>query len=110
MNLKIDVVDESGKSIVHLSGEIDTYTAPDLRTALLPLTKTEGELVEVDLAKVNYMDSTGLGVFISALKSTKENDSSMQLVNIQDSVRRLFRITGLDEVITIKDGIRGGSE
>ncbi|MEC5424705.1 STAS domain-containing protein [Virgibacillus sp. C22-A2] len=110
MNLVVDVIDANEKSIVNLSGEIDAYTAPQLKEALLPLVKQAGHLVEVNLEDVNYMDSTGLGVFISALKSTKENKSRMVLVNLQDKVLRLFKITGLDEVIEINSTIRGGNE
>jgi anti-sigma B factor antagonist len=110
MNLVIDVVEESNKSVVNLSGEIDAYTAPNLKESLLPLTQKEGNTVEVDLGNVNYMDSTGLGVFISALKSTKENGSEMKLVNIQERVLRLFKITGLDEIMDLNSTIRGVTE
>ncbi|NAP01127.1 anti-sigma factor antagonist [Halomonas sp. MG34] len=106
----MDVVDENNKSVVNLSGEIDAYTAPNLKESLLPLTQKEGNTVEVDLGNVNYMDSTGLGVFISALKSTKENGSEMKLVNIQDRVLRLFKITGLDEIMDLNSTIRGVKE
>ncbi|WP_188456841.1 STAS domain-containing protein [Virgibacillus oceani] len=110
MNLAIEVTEENIKSIVSLSGEIDAYTAPQLKEALLPLTKADGQIVEVDLENVNYMDSTGLGIFISALKSSKENNSHLKLINLQDRVYRLFKITGLIEIIDIKAAIRGGSE
>ncbi|MFD1038359.1 STAS domain-containing protein [Virgibacillus byunsanensis] len=110
MDLIINVVDNNGKSIVNLSGEIDAYTAPQLKEALLPLTNVDGHTVEVNMENVNYMDSTGLGVFISALKSTKENNSHLKLVNLQDRVSRLFKITGLNEVININATIKGGSE
>lgn len=108
MDLEIETVNETDKSIVFLSGEIDAYTAPQLKEALLPLTTAEGSTVEVDLENINYMDSTGLGIFISALKSTKEHESHLKLVNIQDRVLRLFKITGLDEIMDINAVIRGG--
>ncbi len=95
---------------MRLSGEIDAYTAPQLKEKLLPLTKTKGHQTVVDLKDVGYMDSTGLGIFISALKSTKENNSSIRLVNLQDRVSRVFNITGLDEVFTIDTVIQGGNE
>ncbi|MBP1950640.1 STAS domain-containing protein [Virgibacillus litoralis] len=110
MNLKVDVAEENEKSIVSLIGEIDAYTAPQLKESLLPLTRIDNQLVEVDLEDVNYMDSTGLGVFISALKSTKENNSHLKLVNLQNRVLRLFKITGLDEIIDITTAIRGGNQ
>jgi len=109
MNLIIDVVTEEKKFIVNLSGEIDAYTAPELKERLLPLTKHPDHLVEVNMEDVEYMDSTGLGVFISALKSTKENESHLKLVQLRERVSRLFTITGLDEVVDINSAIRGGS-
>jgi len=110
MNLSIDTVKGNNQMIVHVSGEVDIYTAPDLKKQLLELTKQEGQSVVVDLSHVNYMDSTGIGVFISALKSTKENESHLKLVNLQSQVMRLFDITGLNEIIEIQPEIRGVSE
>lgn len=109
MDLSIKVDSDNEVSYIHLAGEVDAYTAPKLKEAVLPKTKTENHLVQVDLSEVNYMDSTGLGVFISALKSTKENSSHLKLVHLQDRVARLFRITGLDEVIDINTTVKGGN-
>lgn len=101
MNLEINVIDEGQKLIIKLAGEIDIYTAPKLKEALVPHTREENNVLIVDLTEVNYMDSTGLGVFISVLKSTRENGSSFQIVNLQERVLRLFTITGLDEIMDI---------
>ncbi|SFK35936.1 anti-sigma B factor antagonist [Halobacillus dabanensis] len=108
MNLSIDVTNNEGVSNVVLTGEVDAFTAPKLKDTLLPLTKEKGQVVEVDFQDVNYMDSTGLGVFISALKSTKEHASTMRLVHMQDRVYRLFKITGLTEIINIESTVQGG--
>ncbi|MGM8212447.1 STAS domain-containing protein [Virgibacillus sp. W0430] len=110
MNLTIDIVDNLDKSLVHLSGELDVYTAPQLKQALLPITQKEGHLVEVNLADVVYMDSTGLGIFISALKNTKEYNSHLKLVNPQARVSRLFKITGLNEIMDLQETVQGGKE
>lgn len=110
MNLTIDVEHNASEKIVSLSGEIDAYTAPKLKETLLPLTKESGATVLVDLENISYMDSTGLGVFISALKSTKEEGTSLKLINLQERVYRLFKITGLTEVIDMDTDstVRGG--
>lgn len=109
INLDVEVVEQDLTTTLVLAGEIDAYTAPKLKEALLPLTQKAGVMVIVDLEKVNYMDSTGLGVFISALKSTKEYNSELKLVQLQDRVRRLFEITSLDSIITIDSTVRGGN-
>lgn len=110
MNLNINVDDNETLKTVTLSGEIDAYTAPKLKETLLPLTQVEQAVVKVDLEGVSYMDSTGLGVFISALKSTKEYDSQLTLVKMNDRVYRLFEITGLTDIIDIETDstVRGG--
>ncbi|SER38301.1 anti-sigma B factor antagonist [Gracilibacillus ureilyticus] len=108
MDLNIEVNDQGLSQSIKLAGEIDAYTAPKLKEALLPLVKKENVTVVVDLEHVNYMDSTGLGVFISALKATKEYDSELRLVSLQDRVRRLFEITGLENIINIDSTVRGG--
>ncbi|RDW15095.1 anti-sigma factor antagonist [Oceanobacillus chungangensis] len=109
MNLTVNIHEDVDKFIINLSGEIDAYTAPNLKENLLPLTKQAGNAIEINLENVDYMDSTGLGIFVSALKSTKENNSSMKLVNLQDRVLRLFKITGLEKIIDIDTAIRGGN-
>jgi anti-sigma B factor antagonist len=110
MNLQVQIDEGNNGSIVHLSGEIDVYTAPKLKDALLPLTKQHGTLLEVDLTHVNYMDSTGLGVFINALKSSNEHECQLKLINLQDRVYRLFQITGLHEIMDLNSTIRGVDE
>ncbi|WP_068676122.1 anti-sigma factor antagonist [Oceanobacillus sp. Castelsardo] len=102
MELNIDIVEERNKSIVRLSGEIDAYTAPQLKEKLLPLTKISGNDVEVDMEFISYMDSTGLGVFISGLKSSKVNNSQLKIINLSDRVYRVFNITGLHEIMDLE--------
>ncbi|WP_226038207.1 anti-sigma factor antagonist [Aquibacillus saliphilus] len=109
MNLEVEVVENGSTTNVLLAGEIDAYTVPKLKEALLPLTERQNQLIEVNLEQVNYMDSTGLGVFISALKSTKQYKSELKLIRLQDKVKRLFEITGLDSIITIDSTVRGGN-
>ncbi|MFB1051767.1 anti-sigma factor antagonist [Paraliobacillus sp. JSM ZJ581] len=109
INLDVELVEKETALHLVLAGEIDAYTAPSLKEQLLPLTKRTGMEILVDLEKVNYMDSTGLGVFISALKSSKEHNSKLKLVQLQDRVRRLFEITSLDSIITIESTVRGGN-
>ncbi|TGB01823.1 STAS domain-containing protein [Halobacillus salinus] len=109
MNLTIDVSHKDNNvTYLTLAGEVDAFTAPKLKDTILPLTKEEGQTVEVDFEQVNYMDSTGLGVFISALKSTKEHGTELRLLHMQERVYRLFKITGLTEIMNIDSTVQGG--
>lgn len=98
------------QATLRLAGEIDAYTAPQLKESFNSLMEQDSREIIVDLEKVTYMDSTGLGVFIGALKSAKEKDKQLKLVNIHERVFRLFQITGLDEIMDLQAAIRGGNE
>lgn len=110
MNLEIKHIEKEGQQFLFLNGEIDVYTSVELKEILLPLTDVAGNEVIVDLTQVSYIDSTGLGIFIGALKSTHKYNSSLKLMGMIERVRRLFQITGLDEVIDIEESTREGAK
>ncbi|SDI21920.1 STAS domain-containing protein [Alteribacillus bidgolensis] len=103
MNLDIRTEEKDHRNILYVGGEIDAYTASQLREALLPLTEKDGTNVIVDLSGVDYIDSTGLGIFIGALKSSNSNNTTLKLIGLNSRVKRLFSITGLDEVMDIDE-------
>lgn len=106
MNLQISHEKSDLQHCVRLAGEIDIYTADRLKSELLPITEQKGKQVTVDLSSITYIDSTGLGIFIGALKSSYKHGSSLKLIGANDRVRRLFNITGLDEIIDINESAR----
>src|SRR5699024_4518193 len=110
MHLTFDTLTDHQQTIIRLQGEIDVYTAPNLKDALMPLVKVTGQHVLVDCQKVTYMDSTGLDVFIRPLIATKSYGSRMTLINWQERIYRLFTITGLDQVMDVNLLIKGGNE
>lgn len=110
MNLEVKHTEEVGKDILYLRGEVDAYTITELKDAFKVVMQKENHEVIIDLEEVTYMDSTGLGVFISALKSAKENNSELKIINIQDRIYRLFQITGLNEIMDVQAAIEGGNK
>jgi len=103
LNLSIDVVEDGDGFVMKLMGEIDVYTAPKLKQEILPLTEKPGNKVKIDLKNTSYLDSTGLGVFISAYKSSQKNNSQLELIHVRDRVLRLFKVTGLHEIMKIEN-------
>lgn len=108
MNISIDIKETESKSAVKVSGEIDAYTAPQLREKLFPMSEKEGVNMVVDLSEVNYMDSTGLGVFVGVFKNVRANNGEFKIVGVSDRLQRLFEITGLADIIDINSQIEGG--
>jgi anti-sigma B factor antagonist len=107
MNLEISQEQINETYELKLAGEVDAYTAPKLKEVMFPMTETEGNIVVVDLSGIDYMDSTGLGIFVGALKSSKANNSSLKLRGMTERVKRIFEITGLTEVMDIESGVKG---
>lgn len=102
MNLSITEKRDNRSIRLFVSGEIDVFTAPNLRERLLPLCQ-EGETVIVDLSDVDYIDSTGLGVFVGAYKIQQTAAGKMVLTGVGNRLSRLFRITGLQEIMEIEE-------
>lgn len=59
----------------------------------------------IDLAGMEFMDSSGLGVLIAALKRLKENDGELALLSPRDQMRRILNLTGLDKILTIRQSL-----
>jgi anti-sigma B factor antagonist len=110
MNIKIELLEHGRTVEVRLSGEIDAYTAPKLRDALFPLSEEGQVLMVVDLSDVDYMDSTGLGVFVGVFKNIRANNGELKLVGLSGRLSRLFEITGLAEIMDINSKIEGEIE
>lgn len=101
MNLQIDLKDDDQGKILLLNGEVDVYTASKLKETVIPLVEEPNTSVVINLSNVNYIDSTGVGIFIGALKAADKSDTRLKLTGANARVKRLFEITGLDEVIDI---------
>ena len=66
MELKLGHYDKDGIEVVDVEGEIDIYTAPRLRELLIDLVSQNNYQIVVNLDKVGFLDSTGLGVLVGA--------------------------------------------
>ncbi|HHY90277.1 MAG TPA: STAS domain-containing protein [Clostridiales bacterium] len=87
---------------VHVEGEIDIYTAGKLKEALNRILDEKNVNLRVDLKELNYIDSTGLGVFIGILRRLKENGNDLIMINTKSNIRKLLKITGLDKIFMIE--------
>lgn len=107
MKVNIEKQPNDKDIFVSVTGEIDAYTAPKLREELLPLTEGKNKVITVNLKDISYMDSTGLGVFVGLFKQLNNNGGELKLVELSDRLKRLFKITGLSNVMKItEDGRR----
>ena len=101
MNLKLGHYTKDGIEVVDAGGEIDIYTAPRLRELLIDLVSTNNYQLVVNMDKVEFVDSTGLGVLVGGLKRVRAHDGSLDLVCTRERILKIFRITGLTKVFGI---------
>lgn len=102
MNVNVQFREDGNVMRGYIEGEIDTFTAPILRVELDSVQLVADRQIELDLSKVNYMDSTGLGVFIAFYKKVTRENVPLRLVGLPSRLVRLFEITGLSELMSIE--------
>ncbi|KKL84962.1 hypothetical protein LCGC14_1959510 [marine sediment metagenome] len=101
MDIKIDVKEAKGIPVIEVHGEVDVYTAPKLKSRILDLTDSQKYDLIIDLNGVEFMDSSGLGVLVGALKRVAPHKGSITLVLNRPNILKIFKITGLDKVFKI---------
>jgi anti-sigma B factor antagonist len=101
MELDISSHKDGDVCTVALDGEVDVYTAPRLKEELVTVIEGGCSHVIVDLEGVGFIDSSGLGVLVSALRRARERDGAVRIVCTRESILKIFRITGLDKVFPI---------
>ena len=105
VDLALSTTAQGERTIVHVGGEIDVYTAPQLRRRLdEPIHAGCKDLV-VDLGRVTFLDSTGLGVLVGRLKMVRSQGGQMRIVGATARVLKVFTITGLDRVLEMFGGV-----
>lgn len=97
-------IDRNGRAVVvRLAGELDLYNVEQVRSALLELAPDRPETVILDLAEVEFVDSTVLGVLVEA--RSRFGDGVLRLAGPQLETRRALKITGLDRHLPVYDSV-----
>jgi anti-sigma B factor antagonist len=92
-----------GTFVVGLTGEVDLYTAPELKSELLRLVAEGPNRIVVDLTGATFVDSTTLGVLLGAVKRLRLIGGELVIVCSDLNIRRILSITLLDRAFTIYD-------
>ena len=109
MHLQIDVSRREGFTVISPQGEIDFATGPQLKDAITELLVAGEVHLVVDLLKVDFIESTGLGALIGGRRRAHALKGSLVLVATEDQMLKIFRITGLDKVFAIHDSVESAT-
>jgi anti-anti-sigma factor len=93
----------NGAVIVRLRGELDLYNAEDVRTALAQAIDTAPPRIVVDLAAVEFVDSTALGVLLEA--RSRLGQDALVLAAPRVETRRTLQVSGLDRHLPVRDSV-----
>ncbi len=110
MYLALDVDITDGVPVVAVRGEVDFGTAPRLRELLVSTAMEGNHQVVVDLRAVEFLDSTGLGVLVGALKRYRSLEGDLHLVISTSRIRSVFELTGLTTAFQIHDTVGSAVE
>ena len=88
-------------NVLPLEGEIDLHVSPRIAASLGAMVEEKPQQVVVDLAKVTYIDSSGLAVLIEGMQNVEGYGGKFALAGLQENVRPIFEIARLDQVFRI---------
>lgn len=89
--------------VLDISGEIDLYNAPEIKDIINKLIEEKRYNVIINLEKVSYIDSSGIGALISSLSNLKKYQGGLKIINVYASVRKVFELTKLTSFFEIYD-------
>ena len=94
---------KDGIVFLEIQGEIDLYASPQLREHFTELAKGKQHKIIINLKNVTYIDSSGLATFIEAFQKLSAEDGKLVLCNLTETVKGVFEIARLEDVLTIVD-------
>jgi len=92
-------------AVLQLTGEVDMYSAPQLREQVVELVDGGVRHIIADLRGVDFLDSTGLGALVGSLKRLRTHDGSFKVVASGGRILRLFQITGLTRAFALHPSV-----
>jgi anti-anti-sigma factor len=99
--------DDGATTIVSVAGDIDLATSPTLLAVCTDSAQRNPETVRIDLARVGFLDSSGINVLVQVKKRLESQGSVMVLHRPTDQTRRVLEIAGLNKFFTVSDQTPG---
>lgn len=99
--MTISKTQTEGKTVLALSGRLDTVTSPQLQESLM--TEIEAsEHVELDFAELAYVSSAGLRVLLTGQKTAKAKNAVMTVRNVSAEIMEVLEMTGFTNILNIE--------
>ena len=99
--MEISQREKDAITILDIQGEIDLYNAPEIKDIIQKLIEAQKYNVIINLEKVSYIDSSGIGALISSLSNLKKYQGGLKIINVYASVKKVFELTKLTSFFEI---------
>jgi anti-sigma B factor antagonist len=103
LRLDIDVKRVHNIPVLSVTGEIDIYTAPLFKQAVVNLVSEGNNNVIIDLSGVSFMDSSGFGTLLGATRRLRPTGGGLHLTGANSTIQRMLRLTRLDTIMRSYD-------
>jgi anti-sigma B factor antagonist len=90
----VSLTRDQGTLVVALTGDLDIDSVRKVGEALLAESLARGQTVIVDLAHVDFIDSSGVGLLVTMRNDANQNGYRLEMVAPEENVTRIFRVTG----------------
>ncbi|MDU7551888.1 MAG: STAS domain-containing protein [Streptococcus mitis] len=100
---KANIEEKNNHILVGLVGDLDVYSKDDFSKFYEESLKNTNTDFIIDLEKLDYIDSTGLGMFINIYKDQKEKDKSIKIINPKENIKKLFKITDISDLFEMEE-------
>ncbi len=87
--------------VISLEGELDVENSTSFRSKVRNKESSEHPNLVIDLTKVNYIDSSGLGALIALQKDARFNGGALSVVGASEQIKRVMKMTNLDKLFEL---------
>ncbi|MBM0046209.1 STAS domain-containing protein [Anaerococcus sp. mt242] len=96
---KLETTDEI--QTIKLIGDLDVYSEDEFKSFIDEKIDPNKD-VTIDLNELDYLDSTGLGMFMNIYKMVNDNGKEIKIINAKDNIQKLFKITDLTDLFDME--------
>lgn len=109
MNMEITLSEVNSIPVIHIDGEVDLYNAKEVKDVIEGMVKNQKYEIVIDLEKVPFMDSSGIGTLVTGMYKLKKYHGNLKVTGVNGSVAKVFKLTGMESHLdiypTIEDAV-----
>lgn len=100
----VEIRQEQGATVLRVTAsEIEMYTVPTFKTALLNQLQAQPGIIALDLESVEFIDSSGIGALLLLAKKAKEAGSNLFVIGLRPEIRETMEVTGTVSLLQVRE-------